>query len=640
MVEQKASIQIRDLNDTTLGLLTITAVSNEEMINDCKFVKNDINLENIPSVELPDNETPIQYYCGNDINLSPLMLLEETRYQVFFETENNNFEDELSLLPTIRRDQKGNFIFESWRFPSKDNKKIVIGGNLNFHSYAGKSFLDIELNGLRTKPYPFEVRSKKIGYYEQYPAMIGDLSEAASGIIFEINAPLYQDFEFSEHKKDTYYEHFMFLEYLFLPENLPLTYDYILRNMYTRLERKMETVPATFAYNIGPSGLIDILSNPNNLYESKNPPFNWPLNMKNYVPDTISQEFHHENIDTLENRFLKYFIELLDKLIHDMKQYFKKKNDGYIKSKLDEYQKIIQDYLSDKWMQEVSKLQYLPLNSQVIQKREGYRDIFKYYINFEFAFRMKWDEIEEHIKGYERQLSTLYEYWCYFKLIRVISKISEKKVNYEDIYKVNKNKWSISVYRGEKSVQSFNFEFEGFKINLNLMYNYSFSKTSDEYYSYSLPFRPDYTLQIILDNKVFFIHFDAKYRSEGTILDFYEKISCKNIVPKRDLNKDELKELEEEYIEKRDNEEINNKEYIDGDLYKMHTYKDAILKTEGAYIFYPGNKCEIFREYENKTIPSVGAFPLTPGVNGEKELYKFIKAVLRNIINKALKDVT
>ena len=51
----------------------------------------------------------------------------------------------------------------------------------------------------------------------------------------------------------------------------------------------------------------------------------------------------------------------------------------------------------------------------------------------------------------------------------------------------------------------------------------------------------------------------------------------------------------------------------------MHTYKDAILETKGAYVLYPGNKCEIFRVDENETIPSVGAFPLTPGEKGLEE---------------------
>ncbi|MGB9980115.1 DUF2357 domain-containing protein [Methanobacterium sp.] len=636
MVEQKVSIPIMDLNDENLGILTVSAVFNNQLVDACIY-NDDITLENVPRVEQPDSETPIQCHCGTDINLSPLMLLEETRYQVFFDSSDNIGSDsKLRLLPTIRRDQKSNFIFEPLRIPSKDNEKQEFGGYLNFHSYAGKSFIDVEINGIKSKPYCLEVRSKKIGYHEHYPAMIGDLSEAASGILFEIDAPLYQDFELSEHLKETYYEYFMFLEYLFLSKNLPLTYDYILRNMYSRLEKYVETVPATFASDIGPSEMIDIISNPDNLHESKNPPNNWPSNLKNYVPDAISQKFYQETIDTPENRFLKYFIELLDKLIHDMIEHFKNEDDGYIKSKLNEYQTIVQDYLSDRWTREVGKLQYLPLNSQVIQKREGYRDIFKYYINFEFAFRLEWEEIEENIKGYERKLSELYEYWCYFKLIRVMGKITHKKINYEDIYDVDNNKWSIKVKKGSNSVQKFELEFKGYKIKLYLMYNRLFSKRYSKYHSYSLPFRPDYTLQIDFNGNQYFVHFDAKYRSEGSILDFYEKIGCEKIVPKKDLSDEDLKKREENYIRKRDNEEINTKEYKDGDLYKMHTYKDAILKTEGAYVFYPGNKCEVFRVNERETIPSVGAFPLTPGESEleEDNLIKFIKSILRNIIKR------
>lgn len=625
MMEQKVSIPIVDSNEIYLGLLIISAEIKNSINDIVTFEDNCCSFENIQKVERPDDQTPIQYYTGKDINLSPILLLEETRYQIFFKPFNISSDSILKLLPSIRGDKEGNFIFEPWRFPSKDNAKHEIGGNLNFHSYAGKSIFDIEINGIKSKSHPFEVRSKKIGYYEQYPAMIADLSEASSGILFEIDSPLYQDFEFSERLKETYYEYFMFLEYLFLPENLPLVYDYIIRNMYSRLERYIETVPATFASNIGPSEMIDIISNPDNLYESEKPPDNWPLTMKNYVPDTISQEFHYESIDTPENRLLKYFIELIDKLIHDMKKHFKKKNDGYIKSKLDEYQNIVQDYLSDRWIQEIGKLQYLPLNSQVIQKKEGYRDIFKYYINFEFAFRLEWEEIEENIRGYERKLNELYEYWCYFKLIKVIGEIAGKKVKYKDIYEVNKDKWSIKVNKGPNSVQSFNLKFEGQNIKLYLMYNRLFSKRYLKYHSYSLPFRPDYTLQINFNEHQYFVHFDAKYRSEGTILDFYEKIGSR-----------ELKEKEEEYTMQRDNEELNNKEYKDGDLYKMHTYKDAILKTEGAYVFYPGDKKEIFKVEKKEPIPSVGAFPLTPGKNGieEDELRIFIIEILRNIIHR------
>ncbi len=68
------------------------------------------------------------------------------------------------------------------------------------------------------------------------------ISNAASGLLFEIDAPLYQDFYFSKQLKKTYYEEFMYLEYLFLPENLPFTYRYILRNMYSRLKSYIDTI--------------------------------------------------------------------------------------------------------------------------------------------------------------------------------------------------------------------------------------------------------------------------------------------------------------------------------------------------------------------------------------------------------------
>ena len=214
----------------------------------------------------------------------------------------------------------------------------------------------------------------------------------------------------------------MFLEYLFRPENLPSSYDYIVKNLYSRLVSHLNDVPTTFSSNIGPSDIIDIISRPEHLYKTNSPPIDWPETMSGYVPDVIRQRFYHEDIDTPENRFLKYFIESLDKVINNLLTSIDKK-DGYIIDQLLEYHGIVQNYLSDSWTSKVGLLEYLPLNSQILQKKEGYRDVFRYYINFELAFRLEWQELDDQIKGYERKLSELYEYWCYFKLIKVLDKI-------------------------------------------------------------------------------------------------------------------------------------------------------------------------------------------------------------------------
>jgi uncharacterized protein len=223
----------------------------------------------------------------------------------------------------------------------------------------------------------------------------------------------------------------------------------------------------------------------------------------------------------------------------------------------------------------------------------------------------------------------LYEYWCYFKLVKVLNKLSNEKLVYTDIYDVSPDKWSIKVKRGQDSLQIFSIDFNGKKIKLNLMYNRLFSNNT-KYKSYSLPFRPDYTLFIESDGKTYFVHFDVKYRSEGRILEFYEKIGSKK------LPSNEIYQIEEEMVAKRDGDEQISRKYKYGDIYKMHTYKDAIIYTEGAYVLYPGDEEKIFHEIYSEPIPSVGAFLLTPGEDGveEENLSLFIKAILKNILDR------
>ena len=630
MVEQQVKLKLKNDIGQVLGFLVLKATNNH--INELHSFGVDGNeFINIPRVEKPDNQTPIQYLDEqNEQNLSPLMLLEETKYDVMFETTLNvESDDEVNIFPNLQKDntQKSS-IFDRLKFNLNSDNLSRIIGILNFHSYVGKSFFDVEIRDMRSKPVNIEVRSKKINYYKQYPQMIADLSEVASGLIYELDSPLYQSLEFDPSKRITLYEDFMFLEYLFRPENFPSSYDYILRNMYSLLTSYVEKVPASFASNIGHLEMIDIISRPEHLHHSDDPPLDWPDSMKGFVPDVISQRVYQENIDTPENRLLKFFLESLDKVINTLLLSIDE-NNGYIKDQLLFYQRIVQDYLSHRWTSKVGRLDYLPLNSQVLQKKEGYRDVFKYFLNFELAFRLEWEEVEDQIKGYERKLSELYEYWCYFKLIKVLNKLSGTKLTYTDLYELNKDKWSIKVKRGIKSVQSFYISNEDGEIYIELMYNRLFSKNS-LYKSYSLPFKPDYTLLIEFNSNTYFVHFDAKYRSEGQILAFYDNIPQK-----------EVDELYDEYtieneVNVRDLEEETKRKFKYGDLYKMHTYKDAILKTEGAYVLYPGDEHKIFKVIEDEPIPSVGAFPLTPGKNGveEDELSLFIKAVIKNIMNK------
>ena len=337
--------------------------------------------------------------------------------------------------------------------------------------------------------------------------------------------------------------------------------------------------------------------------------------LNGFIPREIEQTKHEDIIDIPENRFFKYFLELIRDLIEKLLENSK---EGYINDKLLSFREEVEYYLSNKFFNHISTMEYVPFNSQILQKKEGYREIFQYFLMLEFSFRLSWNEINNQFKGFEKKLSELYEYWCYFKMLKVLNDLSIKKISFEDVFKINKDNWSISIKKGIGSRKKFKLLINDHKIDVELFYNLRFSD-NPKYCSYSLAFKPDYTLRIKIGDEFNYIHFDAKYRSELEIVDFYEKIGSDN-------------QLEEE-IDERD--ELEEKEYVfkDGDIYKMHTYNDSILMTEGSYVLYPGNKTKQFFE-SDMIIPSVGAFSLTPGNEDfeENNLEIFIKEVIKTLL--------
>ena len=609
MIEQKVIIQLTGIDSNELGTLTVSSMdygsNNESEIN----ISNFLTLENIPLVEKPDNQTPIQYCPTIGANFAELMLLEETEYQILFESKDAKASfDVLYSLTKINNNH-----FKPFRFSLGDNKTYKIAGTLNFRSYVGKSFVDVRKGDIQSIKIPIEVRSKKIDYFNQYSAMIADLSQHALSLIFELNSPLYQEFELDYRKKETYYEDFMFLEYLFRQDNLPSIFEYLSKNLHSHLENHTETLPISFASKVNQNTLKSMISRPN-LYKS-DADFKIVKKLNGHLPYELEQTKYEDVIDIPENRFFKYFLELIRNLVDKL---LKNPKEGYIEDKLLSFRDEIEHYLSSKFFNHISSMDYVPFNSQILQKKEGYREIFQYFLMLEYSFRLSWDEIKDQFKGFEKKLSELYEYWCYFKILKVLNDLSIKKINFEDVFEINKDNWSISIKKGIKSIKRFKFELYGQKVDVELFYNLRFSDKS-QYKSYSLAFKPDYTLLIKIGDSINYIHFDAKYRSELEIVDFYNKIGSD-------------KDLDDE-IDKRDS--LEEKEYVfkDGDIYKMHTYKDSILKTEGSYVLYPGNKTKRFY-VSDLIIPSVGAFSLTPGNEDveENNLEIFIKEVIKTIL--------
>lgn len=612
MIEQKVTIRLKDEFSKDMGTLTLSSIDYVREIESFYKISDSVILENIDLVDDVDNITPIQYYNKESSQFSSLMLLEETEYQVLFESDDINASFE--VLYSLNKINENHF--KEFRFELGDQTKYKLAGTLNFRSYVGKSFLDVKRDDQKSIPIPIEVRSKKIDYFNQYSAMIADLSQHALSLIFEVNSPLYQEFILDDDEKLTYYEDFMFLEYLFRYDNLPSVFEYLSKNLHSQLINHDETVPISLANNLNSSSLNNIVSRPNQVFKS-NSNIKMASKLNGYLPYNIHQVKHEDSIDTPENQFFKYFLEMLHNLVEKL---LKASTEGYIQDKLKFFREEIDYYLSAKFFNHISSMDYVPFNSQVLQKKEGYRDIFQYFLMLEFSFRLSWDDLNNKFKGFEKKLSELYEYWCYFELLKVLNELSISKINFEDVFEVNKSNWGINVIKGKRSSKKFKLIVRGHEVIIELFYNLTFSDKSD-YRSYSLAFRPDYTLLIKTGINNHFVHFDAKYRSELEISNYYGNIGEKS-----------YSDIENE-LNDRDSREENEYVFKDADIYKMHTYKDSILLSSGAYVLYPGTKSKYFLE-EDFVIPSVGAFKLTPG-NSEIEednLTKFIISVIETLL--------
>ena len=611
MIEQKVIIHLIDENSLEIGTLTVSSLDYNGKVSSNINISDSLTLINIPIDDKVDNVTPIQYCPDIGANFSNLMFLEETEYQILFESD--DVDASYNILYSLTKINDNHF--KPFRFILGDDKRYKIAGTLNFRSYVGKSFLDVKKNSINSIKIPIEVRSKKIDYFNQYSSMISDLSQHSLSLIFDTKSPLYQEFELDLRQKETFYEDFMFLEYLFRADNLPSIFEYLSNNLHSQLKNHIINVPVSFASNVNQNTLKNIVTKPNNLFKS-DADFEIVHKLNGYIPYELDQIKHEDVIDIPENRFFKYFLELIRDLIENL---IVNSKEGYINDKLLYFRDEIEYYLSSKFFNHISTMDHVPFNSQILQKKEGYREIFHYFLMLEFSFKLSWNELNSQFRGFEKKLSELYEYWCYFKLLKVLNDLSINKINFEDVFEINKDNWSVGIKRGVKSVKHFKLMLYDNEIKIDLFYNLRFSDNS-QYKSYSLAFRPDYTLLVSISGHTHYIHFDAKYRSELEIGNFYSKI---------DKTSNDL----DEEINKRD--DLEEKDYIfkDGDIYKMHTYKDSILKTEGSYVLYPGSITKRFSE-SDLIVPSVGAFSLTPGNEDVEEdnLEVFIKEVIKTLL--------
>jgi uncharacterized protein len=231
------------------------------------------------------------------------------------------------------------------------------------------------------------------------------------------------------------------------------------------------------------------------------------------------------------------------------------------------------------------------VSSPVLQQRRGYREVFEHFIRLRLAARIPLS-VELILDLLEaKDIARLYELWSYFTLIRELNRLR-----------------GIPTQADGLRVDAFGITMPsdmavGWADGTRLLYNPRFSRPrSPRWRSYSVPLRPDIALEVRSGPNAGLHLFDAKFKLESI-----------GDLMSADSAEDETTETAKE--ERRGT-------FKRGDLYKMHTYRDAIPHARSVWILYPGTE---FRFYSVKggmlTVPSgggesplegVGAIPLAP----------------------------
>lgn len=507
-------------------------------------------------------------------------------------------------------------------------------GSINPNIYVGTHLL--ELDGFDAV-VPIEVRSVKSEYRADYRYMLENITEKCTDLIMQIDSPVNQHFETNfDTDNQTLYQRFAFVNALIDSKEFEEAVQKIVSNPSTKWEEEYEEKDIRSIRRFTQKNIKQLVSKTNRV-EIDNSHFLHSQYGLSSVPTKIDSTRKKESIDTAENRFIKHALEEFLFFCENCEVKFEK----YSSAKLESYilANKISNLLNQSFFKEISRPTSLKLNSPVLQRKSGYREVLNAWLKFDLAAKLIWQGGDNVYDAGKKDVAALYEYWLFFTLLDILKEvfhIEPKSIN--ELIQFDKGRLSLNLKQG--TAIALKGVYKSVSRNLNVQFSYNRSFGGGKKYphggSYTTTLRPDYTLSIWpeeiekakdaeIQELITHIHFDAKYK----VNNFYDLISK----PKEEeLSEEENAELTNQEIEENTKGTFKNQ-----DLLKMHAYKDAIRRTGGAYVLYPGEgKDEPFRGF-HELIPGLGAFVIKPnGENNDKEhLKSFINKVVNNFLDRA-----
>jgi predicted component of viral defense system (DUF524 family) len=356
------------------------------------------------------------------------------------------------------------------------------------------------------------------------------------------------------------------------------------------------------------------------------------------VPRRVERSRTESTLDSIPNRFVLYALSRWRSVAQRLADALGPlgSEPGPIRRGRDAAAEILtrmDRHLGHPLFREVAPLRVFPMANQVLLKQAGYRDLFRTFALGEVGSRLALDlDLDDVFAASQRNAAALYEYWTFLQLADAVGTVCGAEKTVEALQPA-RDGLSIGFRQGVASGLHWHLERAGREFEITLFFNRTFlvstSYASDV--SWSRAMRPDCSLHIRPQSRTptlahpgdldVWLHFDAKYRVEYLREQFDAS---------EDLSENAAAEAESIERWSRSRRE---------DLLKMHAYRDAIRRTAGAYVLFPGNEnLPPYREFQ-ELLPGLGAFMLrpasSPAQSGRTAIEKFLSDVIDHAADRA-----
>lgn len=487
----------------------------------------------------------------------------------------------------------------------------------------------------------FEVRSQKVNYREDYKKMLHDITSHFTELVMMQGSPVIQRFEV-DMNEDSHilYQQFAFLKSLIESEEFEEALNKIIYNPIRKWTGTLVEKDICAVKRLGRNELRQLTSRNNRQFLDKRISMDIGLVT---IPRRLSIPYKKDTIDIPENRFVKYVLLSFVSFCSTLQNC--KNASSRLKTEAEQICDKLAGYLNRSFFREIAAIQILSLNNPALQRRDGYREILQAWMMSKLAAKITWKGGDNVYNAGKRNVAALYEYWVFFKLLDIVKKafhLEQTKAFEKKLVKTDSDHINLEIRQGHMKMIGGVFRSETRTLNVYLFYNRTFKNTGQltGTGSWTTAMRPDYTLTIWPgeineaeaeeQDLIVHIHFDAKYRLDKIILD--DKV-VETFEP-RDEEDEDLSI--EDILMNREKKDEERGIYKRVDLLKMHAYKDAIRRTSGAYILYPGSVNKNLRGF-HEILPGLGAFCLKPNSyeSDAKEIEKFLQAIVEHFLNRA-----